>query len=102
MAIASCLLALIVAGPLSFCLPLFVVASQSEGGEVSLAAPVFGFIAFALPLTALVLGVLALRDIETKGNVSGRPVALTGTIAAGVGLLWCFVVFAAVVFKHGG
>lgn len=102
LAIASCLLALLVAGPLSFCLPLSVVGMQDGGDSVTVAAPVFGMIAVALPLTALILGVLALREIETKRDVSGRPVALTGTIAAGVGLLWSLVVFAAVAFKHGG
>jgi hypothetical protein len=102
MAVASCLLALVVAGPVSFCLPMIVVGNQVEGESIAGAVPIFGLFAIILPLTALVLGLLALRDIETNRNVSGRPVALTGTIAAGVGVLWCLVVFTAVAFKHGG
>jgi hypothetical protein len=102
LAVISCVMALGVAGPCSFCMPLTAVNGEAEGGLPPGPAVILGIVAAALPLTALILGLLALREIETKPNVSGRPVALTGTIAGGIGVLWCVMVYAAVVIKHGG
>jgi Domain of unknown function (DUF4190) len=95
-------MALFVAGPVSFCLPLGATNAQAEGAMVPAAVAIFGVFAFAMPLMALVLGLLALREIETKPDVSGRPLALTGTIAGGIGVLWCVVMYTAVAIKHGG
>jgi hypothetical protein len=95
-------MALVVAGPCSFCLPLTAVSGEAEGGLAPGPAVMFGIFALALPLVALILGLLALRDIETKPNISGRPAALTGTIAAGIGVLWCVIVYATVAIKRGG
>jgi hypothetical protein len=102
LAIISCALAILFAGPVSFCLPLISVTTQAEGQFHFAPALIFGAIAFALPFTALVLGLLALREIETKPHISGRPAALTGTIAAAVGVIWCLAVYAAVVIKSNG
>ncbi len=101
LAVASLLVALVVASPVACCLPFSAVAAQANGAGNPAVTAVLGLIAVGLPLTALVLGLCALREIETTPNVSGRPVALTGAIAAGVGLLWCVAVYSAVVFKHG-
>ncbi len=102
LAVVSFLLGLVVAGPVSFCLPLISATGQAQGNMGPAEALVVGLMGVALPLTAFLLGVLALREIETKPDVSGRPVALTGAVAGGVGVLWCLAVFLAVVFKHGG
>ena len=102
LAIFSCSLALVVAGPCSFCLSFAAVSAQATGGGSAGVSAVFGIIALALPLTALILGVLALREIETKPNVGGRPTALTGTIAGAVGVLWCLAVYVAIAIKQAG
>jgi hypothetical protein len=102
LAVVSCLLALVVAGPLSFCLPMATAGAQAEGLLVPAMVVVFGLLSFAVPLTAMGLGISALREIEAKPGVAGRPAALTGTIAGGLGVLWCVAVYAAVVVKYAG
>jgi hypothetical protein len=102
LAIFSLVLALVVAGPFSFCLPFASANAQATGAGSAAVSAVFGVIALVLPLTAMVLGVLALREIETKPNVGGRPTALTGTIAGAVGVLWCLAVYVAIVIKQAG
>jgi hypothetical protein len=102
LAVASCALALLFAGPISFCLPWISVAAQADGGLLALPTFVFGTIAVVVPLAVFVLGLFALREIELSSQVSGRPAALTGTIAAGVSLLWSVVVYAAVILKSAG
>jgi hypothetical protein len=74
MALASVLLALI-AAPVSLCVA--ALAASSGGSLVSLLA--------LLPeLLALGLGALALRVTETDVKRSGRSLAITGMVAAGV------------------
>jgi hypothetical protein len=102
LAIVSCLIGVIVAGPVSFCLPLVAVSGQSEGAFTLGPIIVIGVISLTLPAIGLILGLLALRNIETKPNLSGRPVALIGTISAAIGVLWCVVVFIALAMKQGG
>jgi hypothetical protein len=101
LAIVSCVLGILAGGP-AFCLPVGSAAAQANGVGTRGGFLALGLVAITLPLTALILGMLALRDIETKPNVAGRPTALTGTIAAGVGLLWCVVVYTALAIKHAG
>jgi hypothetical protein len=88
--------------PFAFCLPLFAVGA-SANGELQPAPTLFlGCIAIAFPLTAFTLGLLALRNIEGKPDQGGRALALTGTVTGGVGVLWCLVVYSAVLLKNGG
>jgi hypothetical protein len=101
LALISCVLALLPGAPVSCCLPMGATAAQADG-MLSAWTVVAGVLAFALPLTALILGLFALRNIERKPNVGGRSLALTGTITASLGVLWCLVVYGAVLFKHLG
>jgi hypothetical protein len=102
LAIFSCVLALVVGGPFSFCLSFAAANAQVTGAGTPAVSAVFEVIALLLPLTALIMGVLALREIETKPNVSGRPTALTGTIAGAVGVVWCVAVYVAMAIKQAG
>jgi hypothetical protein len=94
-------MALLFAGPISFCVTLVTAVGGEDNGGLELAPALFmGVFAVGLPLTTFVLGLLALREIETKPNVRGRPAALTGAVAGGLGLVWCAVVYTAVIIKH--
>jgi hypothetical protein len=43
---------------------------------------VLGYAGLILPLLALVLGCLALREIETKPHTAGRGIAITGLVTS--------------------
>jgi hypothetical protein len=83
-------------------MPLSTAGNQAEGNMNAPMMVILGLFAVTLPLGALVVGLLALRSIETQRDVSGRWLALTGTITGGLGVLWCVVVYAAIVFKQSG
>jgi hypothetical protein len=73
-ALASVLLA-VITGPMVFCLyPL----AQSSGTSV------LSFLALVPQLLALLLGALGLRSTEADARRSGRSLAITGIVAAGV------------------
>jgi hypothetical protein len=87
----------LVAGPVSFCLPTFgAVASQASLGW-TIALAVVGLL---LPCAGLFLSGWALRQIDTRPNLGGRGLALTGATASLVGVLWCLTVVFLVVFKQ--
>jgi hypothetical protein len=52
---------------------------------VEAGAPVVGYIGLIIPLTALVLGILGLREVEAQPRVRGRSLAIAGLVIAGVG-----------------
>jgi hypothetical protein len=84
LALIAFLLAL-VSGPVAFILSLIAVGTQATG---SLAGAVFLCgIALALPAVALVLGGLALREIENRPNVGGRSLAASGAAAGLAGVV---------------
>jgi MFS-type transporter involved in bile tolerance (Atg22 family) len=58
-----------------------------DGGSTILSY-VFGIGGLLLPALALALGFLALRDIEGNPRVSGRAVAITGSVTAAIGIVW--------------
>jgi hypothetical protein len=90
----------LVGGPVGFCLSLFGVNSQANGqGSVALSI-VLSLIGAALPVAALVLGRMALREIAAKPSLGGRALALTGAATGLVGLLWCLTVAVLVVLKQ--
>jgi hypothetical protein len=94
------LVAALVTGPLSFCLSLLGVNSQSGGsGSLGLTI-VLSLVGALLPVIGLVLGMLALREIEAKPHLRGRALALTGAATALVGVLWSVTVAALAIAKQ--
>jgi hypothetical protein len=89
-------------GPVTFCLSMFgysaYTAAQGSAGLTVL----FGVIGMVLPAAALVLAVLALREMETKVRAGGRSLALTGAATAAVSLLWDLAVTVLVLMKQVG
>jgi hypothetical protein len=53
-----------------------------------------------LPLTGLVVGMLAMRDIDRNPRVGGRALAMTGAATAAMGILWCLTMVLVLVAKH--
>jgi hypothetical protein len=95
------IIALIVAligGPVCFVLTMMAVGMQvqtdSRPGPVG-----FCLVALILPAAGLVLGSLALRDVETGNNVGGRSLAATGTAAGLAGVIWTFSVAVLILAK---
>jgi hypothetical protein len=91
MAIVSLVLALL-GLPLGFCLSISGVASMN------LSSPGLGLflhaIGLVVPITALVLGLLALREIDSNPRVGGRGLAITGASAAVMGVIWSVALIA--------
>jgi hypothetical protein len=97
LAIVALVLAL-VSGPVAFVLAM-AGAQTSVGGAVALGVS-FCLLGLILPAAALVVSRFALRDVETKANVRGRSLAMTGLTTALVGVMWCVSVAALVIFKQ--
>ncbi len=81
----------LVAGPICFCLSWIGVGLQLQG-VAGPGALFFGLVGLLLPIGVLVLSFWALKDIESKPRTGGRALALTGTAAGLVGVLWCVTV----------
>lgn len=79
----------LVSGPLAFCLSMMPLA-QPQGPSDS--AVIFGLIGAVIPFGALIVGLLALREIDNNPQVGGRALAMTGTGTALLGLLWCLAI----------
>ena len=87
-------------GPVAFCLGVQSVNPQVSS-QTSIGLTIcFCLLGMLLPAGALVMGLLALRDIELKPNVSGRAMALTGTVTALVGVLWNLTIGILMVVKQ--
>lgn len=61
---------------------------------------IFGVGGVLLPLLGLVLGMMALRDVERGPRVSGRALAMTGTASAVLGVLWSLTVVFIMAGRH--
>ena len=85
----------LVSGPVSFCLTLF--GTGPNGGLA--AAVLMSLVGLVLPIGGLVVSWLALREIETKPNLGGRGLAMTGATTSLVGALWCVTVTFLVILK---
>jgi hypothetical protein len=85
----------LVSGPVTFCLTMAGIGQQG--------APVWALllsvVAVVLPFGGLVVSWLALREIETKPNLRGRGLAMTGATTSLVGALWCVTVAFMVVVR---
>lgn len=69
-----------------------------ENGAI--AAVVFCLIALLLPACDLVLGCLALRQIDSRANLGGRALAMTGVTAGLTGIVWSVAVAVFSIAKH--
>jgi hypothetical protein len=91
LAIVSLVVAL-VAGPLTFCLTnIGMNPAINQQGSVVLSI-VMCLVGLIPPVGGLVLGWLALREIDTRPRTGGRSLALTGAVTSLVGVLWCLMV----------
>jgi len=85
------IVALVVAfasGPVAFCLSMMPLDRQhNPEGSIGLMI-VFAFMGMLLPAAGVVLSGLALYTIDSKPNLGGRGMALTGFVTGLVGVLW--------------
>jgi len=91
----------LISAPIGFCLSGTGITAQvgPEGGSGAGLFLLFGVVGMLLPLTGLVLGGLALKQIESKPNVGGRFLAMTGAAAGLVGTIWSMTVALLLVLK---
>lgn len=88
-----------VAGPVAFFVSLIAVALTLRH-DSGAGAFLLCLTAMALPGTGLVLGGMALRDIERRPHVGGRALAATGATTGLAGLLWAVTVSFLLVARH--
>jgi hypothetical protein len=86
------LITALVSCPVCFFISLMAIGMYrlqggDQGGAVGLC-----LVALVLPTVGLVLGCLALRDVERSPAVGGRSLAVAGTVAAGAGVMWALMV----------
>jgi hypothetical protein len=86
MAIVSFVVAL-VSGPVTFFLGIMAVGWHASSDGVG-GAVVLCLVGLALPGLALALAWVALREIETRPQVGGRGLAVTGATTALAGVLF--------------
>jgi|SRR5579862_6103363 len=90
----------VVSIPIGFCLSMPAVSMQAapQGGMMGTAF-LLGILALLLPIAGLVLGGMALKQIESKPNIGGRFLAMTGTAAGLVGTVWSLTVVLILILK---
>jgi hypothetical protein len=88
----------LVGGAISFVLGLVAGTQTSAGGTTAVGVSLC-LIGLILPAAALVVSRLALRDVETKANVRGRSLAMTGVTTSLAGVMWCTSVAALLILK---
>ena len=87
MAIVAVIVGLL-SGPVTFCLT-WMGSGQQLGGVGTLVLSIIGLV---LPLGGLAASGVALRQIESRPNMGGRGLAMTGATSSLVGALWCATV----------
>jgi hypothetical protein len=98
LAILALVIAL-VSGPVAVVLTFMAFGAYITGGRAG-GPVVLCLLGLILPVAGLVLGGLALRDIETRPNVAGRSLALTGATTGLIGVLWSLTIAGILVLKH--
>jgi len=69
----------LVGGPAAALLALFAIGAQAAGTGAGVAvALMFCLIAMLLPVASVIVGWFGLRQIESKPNMIGRSLAMTG------------------------
>jgi hypothetical protein len=85
----------LVSGPVAFCMTL-VGAGPQGSLFVAIALSVIGLL---LPVGGMVVSWYALREIESKPNLGGRGLAMTGATTSLIGALWCLTVAFLVIYR---
>lgn len=98
MAIVSLVVGL-VGGPVTFCLNLFSIGNQQTSPSAAVTV-VLTLVGMIVPTGALVLGWMALREMDVKSRTGGRSLALTGLTSGLVGVLWSLAIGSLLVIKH--
>jgi hypothetical protein len=93
------LISALVSGPVCFWLSMMAVGVFRMRGD-QVGALGFCVVALVLPVIGLVLGGMALRDVEKSPNLGGRSLAVTGVTAAGAGIIWIIMV-ACIILSQG-
>jgi hypothetical protein len=93
LAIGAAVVAL-VAGSISFCLTSMGATQGSNPASIF-----FGVVAVLPPIGALVLGLWAMKEVETKARTGGRALALTGLVGGALGVLWSFTAIMVMIMK---
>jgi hypothetical protein len=89
----------LIGGPVTFCLNNYNVGLQQMQPSLAVAI-VLSLVALLVPAAGVVLGWLALREMEAKPNTGGRALALTGAASGLVGVLWSVTMGWLLVVKH--
>jgi hypothetical protein len=98
LAIISLILAL-TAGPVTLVLSFLAVGLSIQEGATGVAV-LLCVLALALPTVGLVLGGMALRQIETQAFTGGRALAASGSVASLVSVLWAVTIAVVLVCKE--
>lgn len=88
LAIVSLVVAMI-SSPFVFCVSFSVVAGQMNSDGPAGVGGIVSAVLSVLPLVSLLLGAIALRQVERNPQMSGRAFAIAGMTTAAAGLLWC-------------
>jgi hypothetical protein len=78
----------LVSGPVTLFLTIMALGSSLTPEGSTGASVLMCLLAIALPIGALVMGALALREINARPHVSGRALALTGICASASAICW--------------
>jgi len=90
----------VVSGPVAFCLSGVTFNSQVNSQGSIVLAITFSLLAMLVPSGGLVLAGFALREIESKPNVGGRGMAMTGAVTSLAGILWNVTIGLLLILKH--
>jgi hypothetical protein len=85
----------LISGPVTFCMTL--VGTGPKGSTA--AAVALSLAGLVLPVGGMVVSWYALRQIESKPNLGGRGLAMTGATTSLVGALWCLTVAFLVIYR---
>jgi len=85
----------LVSGPVTFCMTL---VGAGPRGSIFMAVAL-SLLGLLLPVGGMVVSWYALREIETKPNLGGRGLAMTGATTSLVGALWCATVAFLVIYR---
>jgi hypothetical protein len=87
-------------GPITFCLTMFPLGAAVKGqGNLALTIAL-SIVGLVLPIGGLLLGWMAVREMDAKPNLGGRGLALTGTFTGLVAALWSLTVVVFALVKH--
>jgi hypothetical protein len=99
LSIVSLVLSL-VSAPVAALLALSAVGVQIAGEGGVFMGEVMCFLGLLLPIAGLVLGWAALRQIESKPNLGGRSLAITGATTGLAGALLCLAIAVLTIVKQ--